>query len=135
MADLPKDPNLTDNSQLSDDLKYYSPSPEQMGAPIPVESILPEASAEIEKTLEKASEVEVPQPPLPPDPAPLEEKAAEITPPPIPQPEAPQPPVVDERPKTKPATHPISTSQPLTAQADKEEEDFIEHVEEVHTIK
>ena len=101
MADLPKDPNLTDNSQPSDDLKYYSPSPEQMGAPIPVESILPEASAEIEKTLEKASEVEVPQPPLPP----------------------------------KPATHPISTSQPLTAQADKEEEDFIEHVEEVHTIK
>ena len=128
MTDLPKDPNLTDDSQPSDDLKYYSPSPEQMGAPIPVERILPEAAAEIEKTLEKASEVEVPQPPPLPNPTPLEEKAAEITPPPVPQPpQIPKPPVI-------PAHH-LTTSQPLTAQADKEEEDFIEHVEEVHTIK
>ncbi len=135
MADLPKDPNLTDDSQPSDDLKYYSPSPEQIGTPIPVESILPEAAAEIKKTLEKASEVEVPQPPPLPNPTPPEEKAAEITPPPVPQPQIPQPPVVDTRPKINPAAHHLATSQPLTAKADKEEEDFIEHVEEVHTIK
>lgn len=125
MADLPKDPNLTDNSQDDlNDVKYYSPSPEQMGAPIPVESITP-----VEKAPE--AEVEAPRPTPKPVVEPTLEKPQEAPVVPV-APVKPEQKIVDERPQTTSTAHHLTTNQPLTARADKEEEDFIEHVEQIH---
>jgi len=132
------DDNLPDNTSIADDNAVadiggsvqpppsYAATPEQLpvSAPEQVETITPE----VQETL-AAPEIPVPTPE-----APVEEKVVEEVPVAPAAPAEPATNVVDKRAPGVEQGTPLETTHKLTEEADEEEEDFIKHVEEVHSI-
>jgi len=127
--DLPGNASISDDTTVVPDDSgqvhppaSYAPTPEQGGfAPVPeqIETISPEV----------ITSPEVPV--APPEPE-TKDEVEEVTPAVVATPDAPVPNVVDKRSHKVADVTPLRTTQKLTAEADVEEADFIEHVEEMH---
>ena len=130
---LPNSTSIVDDTNVAPDDSgqvqppaAYSPTPEQPSL-TPAAEQVETISPEVNETL--------PSPEIPaPTPEVVVEEKKEPEQPQVAAPVAPATNIVDKRDHKVEKGTPLESTQKLTEEADEEEEDFIKHVEEIHSI-